>query len=108
MENFFVLNVIVMIILHAIVIKKVNGLSKLLSNKQMLNGYQIMQNYALGVKKLFRDLLAVILWLVFVVKIFVICVLILGNQIIKIILNAIFIKKNQMKLLIDKNKLCKK
>jgi hypothetical protein len=62
----------------------------------MRNGLLKIQNYVLGVIKQLRDLKDAILWLVCVEKVFVICVVNLGNQIIKIILNAIFIEKKPM------------
>jgi len=62
----------------------------------MRNGSLKIQNYVLGVIKLWRDLKVVILWLVFVGKVFAICAVNPGNQITKIILNVIFIRKEMM------------
>jgi hypothetical protein len=62
----------------------------------MLNGLLRIQSYVLGVIKLCRDHKVVILWLVYVAKVSVICVVNLGNLIIKIILNAISIKNVMM------------
>lgn len=95
-ENLFVLNVKVMIILHVHVHRKINGLKLCWNNKLMLNGLPRIQNYVHGVIKLCRDHKVVILWLVYVAKVFVICVVNLGNLIIRIISNVISIKNVMM------------
>lgn len=95
-ENLFVLNVKVMIILHVHVHRKINGLKLCWNNKLMLNGLLRIQNYVHGVIKLCRDHKVVILWLVYVAKVFVICVVNLGNLIIRIISNVISIKNVMM------------
>ncbi len=59
----------------------------------MQNGWQLMQNYVLGVKKLSKEAPVVILWHVSAVKVFAICAQNHGNQIIKIILNVTYTKK---------------
>lgn len=94
--NRFVLNVKVMIILHVHVHRKINGLKLCWNNKLMLNGLLRIQNYVHGVIKLCRDHKVVILWLVYVAKVFVICVVNLGNLIIRIISNVISIKNVMM------------
>lgn len=73
----------------------------------MLNGLLKILSYALGVIRLWKDLKDVILWLVFVVKAFVTCVVNLGNLIIKIISNATFIKRRVMMKLADRKQFSK-
>ncbi len=68
----------------------------------MLNGCLFIRNFAHGVKKQLKEVLDVILWLVYVEKVSVFCVQGHGNPTIKIILNAIFTKKVKMNLRIDK------
>jgi hypothetical protein len=62
----------------------------------MLNGLHNILSYVHGVIKLWKDHKVVILWHVYVAKVFAICAVNLGNQIIKIILNAIYIKNVMM------------
>ena len=62
----------------------------------MLNGLHKIQNCARGVIKLYKDHRVVISWHVYVVRVFVICAVNLGNQITKITLNAIYIKNVMM------------
>lgn len=64
----------------------------------MLNGWQLMRNCVLGVKKLSKEALDVIIWHVSVVKVFVIYAQNHGNQTIKIILSATYIKKVHNKM----------
>lgn len=59
----------------------------------MRNGCLKMQNYVPGAIKQWKDLQDVIIWRVYVAKVFAICVVNLGNLIIKIILNVIYIKR---------------
>jgi len=55
-----------------------------------------MLNFALGVKKQLKEVQVVILWLVFVERAFAIYVQDLGNQIIRITSNVIYLKKVPM------------
>jgi hypothetical protein len=55
-----------------------------------------MLNFVLGVKKQLKEVQAAILWLVFVERAFVIYVRDLGSQIIRTILNVIYLKKVRM------------
>jgi hypothetical protein len=64
----------------------------------MQNGWQLMQNYVLGVKKLSKEAPVVILWLVSAVKVFAIYAQNHGSQIIKIILNVTSTKKVHSKM----------
>ena len=68
----------------------------------MQNGWLLIQNYAHGVIKRFKGQLDVIICLVFVEKVFAICVQNHGNLIIKITLSVIFIKKVVMKIFRNK------
>lgn len=74
----------------------------------MLNGLHKMQKYAPGAKKLWRDLWDAILWLVLVANPFAICVLNLGNQIIKTTLSVIYTNKSLMMSSADKRRLWRK
>lgn len=74
----------------------------------MLNGCPYMQNYVLGAKKLYREVLDVTLWHVYVEKTFATCVQDHGSLIIKIILSVIFIKRAQQNRLADKSKFWRK
>ena len=58
-----------------------------------------MQNYVPGAIKQWKDLQDVIIWRVYVAKVFAICVVNLGNLIIKIILNVIYIKRKMIHIL---------
>lgn len=70
----------------------------------MLNGWLQTQNYAHGVIKLFKDLQGVIIWLVYAEKAFVICAVNHGNLIIRIILNAIYLRRVTKRILIEKKR----
>jgi hypothetical protein len=97
-----------MITIHANAIKKQGGLSKCSNNKRTQNGLQLMLKYARPAKKLLNVQWVAISWHAPVEKTSVICVQDLGNPITKTTLNVIFIKKNQIKSLIAKSKLCRK
>jgi len=62
----------------------------------MLNGLHKTLKYVLGARKLYKDQWVVTSWHVLVVKLFVICALNHGNLTIKIISNAIYLRKNLM------------
>jgi len=64
----------------------------------MLNGWQLMQNCVLGVKKLSKEVRDVIIWHASVEKVFAIYAQNHGNLTIKIILSATYIKKVHNKM----------
>ena len=97
-----------MITVHALANKKNSGCKTFSNNKQMQNGWQFIPNYVLGVKKLYKGVQDVILWLVYAAKTFVIYAQDPGNQITRIILNVIFTKKVLIRVQIEKNRFCKK
>jgi hypothetical protein len=66
-----------------------------------------MQRYVLGVTKLYKDHKGAISWHVHVEKVFVTCVVSLGNLIIKIILNVIYLKRRKNRIKRDRNGLYK-
>lgn len=68
----------------------------------MQNGLHKILSYVHGAIRLLRDLKGVTLWHVFVGKVFAICAVSHGNQTIKIILNAIFIRREMMMKLADR------
>lgn len=74
----------------------------------MLSGWQLILKCVHHVINLYRDQQVVILWLALVVKIFVTCVLNLGNQTIKTILNAIYITNETMIQQINKKQFWKR
>lgn len=108
MENLFALNVIQMITVHALVNKKNSGCKMFSNNKLMRNGWRFILNYVLGVKKLYKEVQDVILWLVYAARTFVIYAQDPGNQITRIILNVIFTKKALIRVQTEKNRFCKK
>jgi len=59
----------------------------------MQNGWLFIQSYALGAKKQLKEVLVVTLWHVYAEKVSAIYVQSHGNQIIKTILNVIYIRK---------------
>lgn len=67
-----------------------------------------MQNYVPGAIKQWKDLQDVIIWRVYVAKVFAICVVNLGNLIIKIILNVIYIKRKTIARLTGRKLFSKK
>lgn len=93
MEKYFVSNANLTIIVLAPVNKKPNGWTMCSSKRLMPNGCQSTLNFVLGVKKLFKEVLDVTLWLVYVERTFVIYVQDHGSQITRTTLSAIFTKK---------------
>lgn len=68
----------------------------------MQNGLHKILSYVLGVIKLYKGPKGATLWLVFVEKAFVICAVNHGNQIIKIILNVISLRRKMMTKSVDR------
>lgn len=93
MEKSFVLNVNLTITVLVLVNKKPNGWTMCSNKRLMPNGCQSTLSSVLGVRKPFREVLDVTLWLVYVERIFVIYVQDHGNQITKTTLSAIYTKK---------------